>query len=158
MNLNDSAPLNTFTVVSTNTNTIHYRKTDFFSSFLFLSNFTGLCNVATFASGDADTIHFNLGESTVTKQLDIWLPKNTPSDTNIQVIGHSQTNLSSFEPPNNITLYKGENYFYTNGTNIHINYFADTQSYIEQALEAWKSLRLSVDSQGYICQTVEVSE
>lgn len=26
------------------------------------------------------------------------------------------------------------------------------------ALEEWKSLRLSVDAQGYICQTVEVSE
>lgn len=26
------------------------------------------------------------------------------------------------------------------------------------ALEAWKSLRLSVDAQGYICQTIEVSE
>lgn len=25
------------------------------------------------------------------------------------------------------------------------------------ALEAWKSLRLSVDAQGYVCQTVEVS-
>ena len=26
------------------------------------------------------------------------------------------------------------------------------------ALEEWKSLRLSVDAQGYVCQTVEVSE
>ena len=26
------------------------------------------------------------------------------------------------------------------------------------ALEEWKSLRLSVDAQGYICQTVEVNE
>lgn len=28
----------------------------------------------------------------------------------------------------------------------------------KQALEEWKSLRLSVDAQGYICQTVKVSE
>lgn len=26
------------------------------------------------------------------------------------------------------------------------------------ALEEWKSLRLSVDAQGYVCQTVEVNE
>lgn len=26
------------------------------------------------------------------------------------------------------------------------------------ALEKWKSLRLSVDAQGYVCQTVEVNE
>ena len=28
----------------------------------------------------------------------------------------------------------------------------------KQALEEWKSLRLSVDAQGYVCQTVEVNE
>ena len=133
--LNINTSLNTFTVVSTNTNTIHYRKTDFFSTFQLSSNFTGVCNVATFASGDADTIHFNVGESSLTKQLDIWLPKDTPSDINIQVISDTQFIFSSFEPPDNITLYKGENYFYTNGTNIHINYAADTKSYIDHNID-----------------------
>ena len=115
-----------FEAVSSGTNTKHYRYYGAFLASQIQNTNKAICNVAPYAYNSNDAPHFypTWNSSQQQSRLEIWLPHDTPTSTEIQVCAELATPITYQLTPTEVEMLVRDNTIWSDADSVEVEYAA----------------------------------